>query len=172
MEPTLEIGQRVLVDRFTSRLGADPDVGDVIVFNPPVSAVPEEQEGQPSCCPSASKATSGCPMPPAPSPAPNAPTRPSSSASSPLPGDKLEIVNGEAIVNGKVVEGDWATIPCHHNPRLRLPPRHHHPRGHLLRPGRQPPGSKDSRFWGPVPRDWIIGHAVATYWPIDRIGGL
>ena len=25
--------------------------------------------------------------------------------------------------------------------------------------------SDDSRFWGPVPRDWIIGKAVATYWP-------
>ena len=25
--------------------------------------------------------------------------------------------------------------------------------------------SDDSRFWGPVPRDWIIGGAFATYWP-------
>ena len=25
--------------------------------------------------------------------------------------------------------------------------------------------SDDSRFWGPVPRDWIIGKAFATYWP-------
>ena len=30
--------------------------------------------------------------------------------------------------------------------------------------------SDDSRFWGPVPRDWIIGEAFATYWPPDRIG--
>jgi signal peptidase I len=30
--------------------------------------------------------------------------------------------------------------------------------------------SDDSRFWGPVPRDWIIGAAFATYWPPDRIG--
>ncbi len=32
--------------------------------------------------------------------------------------------------------------------------------------------SDDSRFWGPVPRSWIIGEAFATYWPIDRIGFL
>jgi signal peptidase I len=30
--------------------------------------------------------------------------------------------------------------------------------------------SDDSRFWGPVPRDWIIGQAFFTYWPPDRIG--
>jgi signal peptidase I len=32
--------------------------------------------------------------------------------------------------------------------------------------------SDDSRFWGPVPRDWIIGQAFFTYWPPDRIGTL
>ena len=32
--------------------------------------------------------------------------------------------------------------------------------------------SDDSRFWGPVPKEWIIGEAFATYWPPDRIGGL
>jgi signal peptidase I len=30
--------------------------------------------------------------------------------------------------------------------------------------------SNDSRFWGPVPRDSIIGEAFLTYWPPDRIG--
>jgi signal peptidase I len=32
--------------------------------------------------------------------------------------------------------------------------------------------SDDSRFWGPVPEGWIIGQAIATYWPPDRIGSL
>jgi signal peptidase I len=32
------------------------------------------------------------------------------------------------------------------------------------------PSSDDSRFWGPVPEEWIVGEAVATYWPPDRIG--
>jgi signal peptidase I len=30
--------------------------------------------------------------------------------------------------------------------------------------------SDDSRFWGPIPQRWIIGVAMATYWPLDRIG--
>jgi signal peptidase I len=38
MEPTLDVGQRVLGHRFSFRLGGDPDVGDVVVFHPPVGA--------------------------------------------------------------------------------------------------------------------------------------
>ena len=30
--------------------------------------------------------------------------------------------------------------------------------------------SDDSRYWGPVARDQIIGRAVVTYWPLGRIG--
>ena len=32
--------------------------------------------------------------------------------------------------------------------------------------------SDDSRFWGPVPIGWVIGDAIATYWPPSRIGGV
>jgi signal peptidase I len=32
--------------------------------------------------------------------------------------------------------------------------------------------SDDSRFWGPVPREWFIGGAFATYWPPKKIGPL
>ena len=32
--------------------------------------------------------------------------------------------------------------------------------------------SADSREWGPVPEDWIIGRAFFTYWPLPRIGPL
>ena len=34
MEPTLDVGQRVLVDRIGNRFG-DPSVGDIVVFHPP-----------------------------------------------------------------------------------------------------------------------------------------
>jgi signal peptidase I len=30
--------------------------------------------------------------------------------------------------------------------------------------------SDDSRFWGPVPSDQIIGKAFFTYWPPSRWG--
>ena len=41
MVPTLQVGQRVLVDRMSLRF-SDPDRGDILVFKPP--------EGQPSTC--------------------------------------------------------------------------------------------------------------------------
>jgi signal peptidase I len=32
--------------------------------------------------------------------------------------------------------------------------------------------SDDSRFWGPIPKENMVGEAFATYWPPKRIGGL
>ena len=45
MEPTLDVGERVLVQRVTTRLGADPKVGNIIVFHPPAGA-----DGIPAQC--------------------------------------------------------------------------------------------------------------------------
>ena len=45
MEPTLDVGERVLVQRVTTRLGAEPKVGDIIVFHPPAGA-----DGIPAQC--------------------------------------------------------------------------------------------------------------------------
>jgi signal peptidase I len=30
--------------------------------------------------------------------------------------------------------------------------------------------SDDSRYWGPVPKENIIGEAFVTYWPPKRVG--
>ncbi|HEU5106034.1 MAG TPA: signal peptidase I, partial [Solirubrobacterales bacterium] len=37
MEPTLDVGQRVLVNRFLYHF-QDPEIGDVVVFHPPTGA--------------------------------------------------------------------------------------------------------------------------------------
>ena len=47
MEPTLDIGQRVLVNRFSTRLGDDPETGDIVVFHPPVGATEQHECGAP-----------------------------------------------------------------------------------------------------------------------------
>ena len=44
------------------------------------------------------------------------------------------------------------------------------PADHYFMMGDNRGSSDDSRFWGPVPRKWIIGPAFATYWPPKRIG--
>ena len=38
MVPTLEKGQRILVNRFSHKIGGDPKLGDVTVFTPPEGA--------------------------------------------------------------------------------------------------------------------------------------
>ncbi len=30
--------------------------------------------------------------------------------------------------------------------------------------------SSDSRYWGPITHDEIVGRIVATYWPLSRVG--
>ena len=48
MVPTLEKGQRILVNRFSHKIGGDPKLGDVTVFTPPDGADTGEcgNEGQ------------------------------------------------------------------------------------------------------------------------------
>ena len=52
MEPTLDISQRVLVNRIGHELGDTPSVGDIVVFHPPSGAASNTcgvrpQRGQP-----------------------------------------------------------------------------------------------------------------------------
>jgi signal peptidase I len=164
MEPTLDVGQRVLVNRLSYRLGGDPDVGDIVVFHPPEGAVsgggqqcgverPERQAGQP------------CPEPTPEEADTNFIKRVVA-----LPGDHLKILNGIPIVNGKPVEGDWEIRPCRGLGGCDFPKEITILPDHYFMMGDNRGASDDSRYWGPVPRDWLIGTAFATYWPPDRIG--
>jgi signal peptidase I len=161
MEPTLDIGQRVLVNRLSTRLGDDPDPGDVVVFHPPTSA---ERPGRQCEAQDARRPGQVCPE--------------AGSTEADVtfikrvvagPGDHLKIIDGVPVVNGRPFEGDWRTIPCggcEYPTAITVPPNEYF----LM--GDNRPNSDDSRFWGPVPRDWIIGQAVFTYWPPDRVGAL
>jgi signal peptidase I len=44
------------------------------------------------------------------------------------------------------------------------------PEGSVFLIGDNRGNSEDSRFWGPIPTDWVIGEAFATYWPPGRVG--
>jgi signal peptidase I len=161
MEPTLDIGQRVIVNRLSTRLGDDPDSGDVVVFHPPTTA-----EGAGRQCEARPERLSGQVCPRAGSTEADATFIKRVVAG---PGDRLMIIDGVPIVNGRPVEGDWATIPCE---SCDYPTAITVPEDQYFMMGDNRPNSDDSRFWGPVPRDWIIGQAVFTYWPPDRVGSL
>jgi signal peptidase I len=155
MEPTLDVGQRVLVSRFNYHFST-PDRGDIVVFHPPKGA-------DSNTCGVSKPDDEPCPQP--------TPERDSVNFIKRIvavPGDRLSIVNGHAIVNGKQQKDDF-TRPCAPGtcncPRtIKIPP------GHFFMMGDNRGASDDSRFWGPVPQKWIIGQAFFTYWPIKRIG--
>jgi signal peptidase I len=213
MEPTLDVGQRVLVNRFIYHF-TDPDHGDIMVFHPPVGA-----ESDPSCGALfrsqleararrdvAQDAGAGdisrqnrqeaidqrvaeleqttevresrlCPLPTDERSDQNFIKRLVA-----LPGDELIVFRGAcAIVNGEALESinedSTATRACDKwragitaKQRERLPEPITIPADHYFMMGDNRGASDDSRFWGPIPREWIIGKAFATYWPPDRVG--
>ncbi len=158
MEPTLDIGQRVLVNRFLYHF-TDPSPGDIVVFHPPKGADAGTQCGAPH------GEREACPKP-----------TPEESSQNFIkrivagPGDTLAVRNGHPVVNGVEKTDEPYIRPCGMAPACNLPKPIKIPPGYYFMMGDNRGESDDSRFWGPVPRGWIIGKAFATYWPPDRIG--
>ena len=162
MVPTLEVGQRVLVNRVTGRLGS-PSVGDITVFNPPNGAErpPLDQ----------------CAVRPPRGAACDTPTSVRSDVNFIKrivggPGDTIAVRGGRVIRNGKPADEPFISDTCATGAGAAcdLPVPIKVPPGHWFMMGDNRGQSDDSRFWGPVPEAWIIGPAFATYWPPDRIG--
>lgn len=160
MVPTLEVGQRVLVNRIGNAFG-DPSVGDVVVLTPPTGAgagFAEEACGRPRA------AGTACTVP-----------RDGHVDETFIkriaggPGDRLALRGGRLIRNGRPVNEPYAQ-PCQDEACTIA--EFTVPAGHYFMLGDNRGNSDDSRFWGPVRRDYIIGTAFATYWPPSRIGGL
>ena len=158
MVPTLVEGQRILVNRIGDRF-TDPRIGDVLVFHPPTGAERTDQmcgdtppEGQVCTEPTDQRADV------------NFVKRVVAG-----PGDTIAIEDGHVILNGKrqaepFTEGCGGGDGCDYRRPVTIPA------GHYFMMGDNRGASDDSRFWGPIPRDWVIGVAFATYWPPKRVG--
>jgi signal peptidase I len=161
MEPTLQIHQRILVDRLSTH----PSLGDIVVFHPPAGAL----EGPDGICGDKHEGLGND----------QACDRPYGGESSAtyvkrvvgLPGDHLRIVGGKVFRNGVKERGSYiqpcpAVSFCHFATVIKVPA------GDYYMMGDNREYSDDSRFWGPVPQAWLIGTAFFTYWPLDRVGTL
>lgn len=165
MLPTLRINQRVLVNRIGTHFSS-PKIGEIIVFHPPKNydqgcanpAQGADRAGQPGA--------QACDVPQA---------KPSSQTFIKrvvgLPGDRIAIENGHVIRNG-MPEKDPYTVPCNGGGSCDFPGTITIAPGDYYMMGDNRPESEDSRFWGPVPKRWIIGRAFLTYWPPSRLGFL
>ena len=162
MEPTLDVGQRVLVNRFLYHF-AEPEIGDIIVFHPPSGAV----DGGRECGDRHyNRDSQPCPRP--------TPERADTNFIKRVvagPGDTLSVRNGHPVVNGIEQTDEPFIEPCANTGNsCNLPEQITIPDDHYFMMGDNRGASDDSRFWGPIPRDWIIGKAFATYWPPSRVG--
>jgi signal peptidase I len=162
MEPTLQIGQRVLVNRIGHRLGMDPQVGDVVVFHPPANA------GAGSC--GDPKAGGGTARP-CDRPGPGKDSQTFIKRVVALGGDTIAVRNGHVIRNGRRANEPF-TMPCDGGSGCNFPQAITVPKGYVYLMGDNRGASDDSRYWGPMPVSRIIGKAFATYWPPSRVGGV
>jgi signal peptidase I len=161
MEPTLDVGQRVLVNRLSHRLGSDPAVGDVVTFHPPAGA-----DEQPARCGAGRADGQPCPRP---TPAKSDQTFIKRVVG--VGGDRISVRDGHVLRNGHATREPF-TNPCAGGEGCDLPRAVTVPPGYVFLMGDNRGFSDDSRFWGPVPDAWVIGKAFATYWPPRRIGTL
>ena len=156
MEPTLEVGQRVLVTRFLYHF-VDPKPGDIVVFHPPAGADRGAQ------CGAVAGPQQACSRPTVERSDENFIKRIVAG-----PGDTLSVRDGHPVVNGVIKADEPYAKPCGASSSCNLTKPIVIPPDHYFVMGDNRGGSQDSRFWGPVPRKWIIGKAFVTFWPLDR----
>jgi len=166
MEPTLSVGQRVLVNRIGMDF-SEPHVGEIVVFHPPEGAEQEQCGPTPHTIGPDGQA---CAQP-----------LPKESNVNFIkrivagPGDEMYVKEGHVYrrkhANEAFVRENASYIrQCGANAECNFPKPIKIPAGHWFMMGDNRGESDDSRFWGPVPTGWIIGGAFFTYWPPDRIG--
>jgi signal peptidase I len=156
MKPTLEAGDRVLVNRR-----AGPDRGDIVAFKPPAGVEIDQcgVQGQPQDGHPCSRPLGG-----------EAPDLTFVSRIVAEPGDLLSVVRNRVYVDGKLQDEPFAATGgpcaelCNLPKEIRIPP------GHYFTMGDNRGVSSDSRAWGPVPEDSIVGQVSLRYWPLRRLG--
>ncbi|OGK30182.1 signal peptidase I [Candidatus Roizmanbacteria bacterium RIFCSPLOWO2_01_FULL_42_14] len=89
-----------------------------------------------------------------------------------IPGDKIMIKNGQVIINGMALSETYILPPTYplEGGYLQDGTEITVPENHLFVMGDNRPRSSDSRAFGPVPIQDIIGKVFFRYFPTHRIG--
>ena len=90
-----------------------------------------------------------------------------------LPGERVRIQNGKLLINDQPVglTNEAGGIRYANVARLISPAQTLTvPEGHYFVLGDTSTNSFDSRYWGFVPQEAVVGRAFICYWPPSRIG--
>jgi len=81
-----------------------------------------------------------------------------------VPGDKIEIINGEVFLNEEKLEEPYVKYKSFENLSAFIVP----PDSYFVL-GDNRSNSSDSRYWGFVPRKNIVAKAWVVFWPLNKI---
>ncbi|HEY1443459.1 MAG TPA: signal peptidase I [Acidimicrobiales bacterium] len=147
MEPTLQVGDRIVVNKLSYHLHGI-DRSDIIVFSTPPN---EDCAGPPVA--DLVKRVIG------------------------LPGETIALSGGNVVLDGRVLREPWlpasergrtypgpspAPYSLHHPFRI--------PEGDVYVMGDNRTLSCDSRYWGPIKKSTIVGKVDLRIWPLSRLG--
>jgi signal peptidase I len=155
MAPTLKVEDRI----FTTKVST-PERGDVIVFEAPAGALENR-----------------CGVEPVPTRAPCAqPTEERSDQTFVArvvgePGDRLKVIEGRAYIDGVRQDEPFINEETDLNCEIcNLPSEITIPPDHYFVMGDNRGASADSREYGPIPEDSVVGEVRLRYWPLGDFG--
>jgi len=85
-----------------------------------------------------------------------------------LPGETLSIENGKVEINGQDLEEKYLSVKTSSGNFLTDGNTYTIPNNNFIVLGDNRPNSQDSREWGPVEKEYIIGKAWIIYWPLGK----
>ena len=155
MIPTLEINDRVLVNKLSYRFGS-VERGDILVFDSP-EAIDVERSFPVRVLRSIGEATGL-----------TSPDTVLIKRVIGLPGETVAVVDNQVYVNGNPIAEPY--LP--ENTTMRDFAEISVPADHVFMMGDNRNQSRDSRFFGAIPREDIVGRAFVSVWPPGAWGGL
>jgi signal peptidase I len=167
MEPTISVGRNILVSLFPASQSLRPAVGTIVVIHPPRGAdayasgrtPPGDSPAGECAVPDALRRGMPCPRSTGGRWADEVFVERIVAG----PGDTVAVIDGHVVRNGVPVDEPFVKPTCPASAAIglcTLPRAIRLPRNRYFLMGDNRGESNDSRFWGPIPRAWMVGEVT------------